>query len=47
MQQIAEQEEYDAEFSDHPLSRARKYLTKLAQDIKLSDEVLKAPPFKG
>jgi hypothetical protein len=44
---LAEAEEYDAEFPDHPLSRLRRLLRRLSVGIRLEDEVRALPPFAG
>jgi hypothetical protein len=44
---LAEAEEYDAEFPDHPLSRLRRLLQRLVDGIRLEDDVRALPPFAG
>jgi len=41
----AEEIKYDAEFPDHPLSRARNFLTNITNSISFDEEVLRAAPF--
>ncbi|MBX9720080.1 MAG: hypothetical protein K2X81_01690 [Candidatus Obscuribacterales bacterium] len=41
----AEQELYDAQFPEHPLSRVRQIMPTLKQSIKVSAELLLAKPF--
>ncbi len=41
----SERTEYDAEFPDHPLTRARSVLDHLERSIRISDVVKKQPAF--
>jgi hypothetical protein len=43
----AEDEQYDARFLDHPLSRLRRYLGQVEPTIVTSAAVQKAPPYPG
>lgn len=43
----AEEEEWDAQFPEHPLSRARTYLKELRETTKLSEALKSAAPFTG
>ena len=45
MRNLAEAEEYDAQFPEHPLSRLRLILLQLQPSIRLAAEVKSAPPF--
>jgi hypothetical protein len=42
---MADREEYDTEFPKHPLSRARRTLKMLKENMKFSDEILNAPKY--
>ncbi len=42
---LADDEEYDQSFADHPLSRARSFLRTAEANIRISDAVRTAPPF--
>jgi hypothetical protein len=42
---LAEDEEYDSRFPDHPLSRCRALLHRLQDSLKLVPDVVSAPPF--
>jgi hypothetical protein len=42
----SEVEEYDSEFPDHPLSRARATLRHVASTLRVSDGVRSAPPHR-
>ncbi|MBD2179644.1 hypothetical protein [Aerosakkonema funiforme] len=41
----SDDEKYDSQFPDHPLSRARKYLTEIPTNLEFTNEVLRAKPF--
>lgn len=47
LRNLGDDEQYDAEFPDHPLSRLRRYLTELEPTIVISDWVREAAPFEG
>lgn len=42
---LAEDVKYDNLYPDHPLSRARNFLTRVANSITFAPEVVNAPPF--
>lgn len=44
---IADREEYDAYFPEHPLTRVRQKLNRLVDSISLSPEILQEPAFEG
>lgn len=39
--------EYDSQFPDHPLSRARQVLNHIEKTMVIAPEILSAPPFEG
>jgi len=41
----AEDEQYDAQFPDHPLSRMRSVLRSVQSSLRLPPEIMNAPPF--
>lgn len=43
--QFAESAEFDAEFPDHPLSRARQFLSRVEHTVIIGDIVRKSAPF--
>lgn len=43
----ADDEEWDAEFPDHPLSRVRATLAHVAEGCEVADELRQLPPFTG
>jgi hypothetical protein len=43
---IADREEYDSLFPDHPLAKARRIIREIIPTVKVSDELRKAEPFK-
>jgi|SRR5579859_2697678 len=43
---LAETEEYDNQFPQHPLSRARRYLNEIKLNLVIDAEVASAPKFK-
>jgi hypothetical protein len=47
MRNRGEAEEYDVQFPDHPLSRARRYLGLIEATIHVHQEVARAPAFFG
>lgn len=47
MRNVAELEEYDSQFPTHPLSRARRFLHALEGELRLRDEIARAPAFYG
>ena len=44
LRNLAEDEQYDALFPDHPLSRLRHYINQLEPTIRIADEVKKSAP---
>jgi len=47
MRNLAEDPSYDAQFPDHPLSRARRALAQLQGSLRLHDGLKGLPPFDG
>jgi len=47
MRNLAEDSGYDAQFPDHPLSRARRAMTQLQTSLRLHDALRDLPPFDG
>jgi hypothetical protein len=47
MRNASEAEQYDAQFPGHPLSRARRCLHALEGELRLHEEVARAPAFYG
>lgn len=45
MRNLSEDEKYDEQFPQHPLSRARRVLEHLQATLRLSQELKEAPPF--
>ncbi|MCL1468486.1 hypothetical protein [Argonema galeatum] len=45
MRNQSEDESYDNQFPDHPLSRARRYLAEIETSVEFTNEVLRATPF--
>jgi len=43
----SEDEKYDSQFPEHPLSRARAILARASETVNLDDSVLSSPPFSG
>jgi hypothetical protein len=46
MRNRAEAEEYDAQFPDHPLSRARSFLNQVQQTLQVAEQIKTKPSFK-
>jgi hypothetical protein len=44
---LADAEEYDAEFPDHPISRLRRYLRTIQESVVISVALRSAHPFQG
>ncbi|HEX8702340.1 MAG TPA: hypothetical protein VF815_26135, partial [Myxococcaceae bacterium] len=44
---LSEDEQYDAEFPDHPLSRTRRHLAALLRSLDAEPSLREAPPFMG
>ena len=42
---LSDDEKYDNQFPDHPLSRARKILEQVLKTLKVDEAVLKSDPF--
>jgi len=42
---LSEDEQYDAEFPDHPLSRARRYLARILRTLEVEPSLREAAPF--
>lgn len=47
MRNLADDEQYDADFPDHPASRARRYLSELQSSLRFSPAQKSAPRFMG
>jgi hypothetical protein len=44
---LSEDEQYDAEFPGHPLSRARRYLSSILRSLEVDASLRDAAPFTG
>lgn len=44
---LADDEQYDERFPDHPLSRARRFLRAVESGVTVAENVRGAPPFSG
>ncbi len=44
---LSEDEQYDAEFVDHPLSRARRHLASILRSLEVEPSLREAEPFTG
>jgi hypothetical protein len=44
---LSEDEQYDAEFPDHPLSRARRHLGNILRSLEIDPSLREAAPFTG
>ncbi len=47
LRNLAEDEQYDAEFPDHPLSRLRRYFQQIEPTIAVADALKQSPEFRG
>jgi zinc-ribbon domain len=47
MRNQADDEQYDARFPDHPLSRVRRHLSRIEASLKFDDYVLRCAPFRA
>ena len=45
MRNKSEDEQYDIQFSDHPLSQVRKYINDIQASLEFSEDILRADPF--
>jgi hypothetical protein len=46
MRNLAEDEQYDAQFPNHPLSRLRSALRRIQSSLRLAPDLKDAPPFE-
>jgi hypothetical protein len=44
---LSEDEQYDAQFPSHPLSRARRYLSSILRSLEIEPSLREAAPFTG